>query len=57
MTQKQYDNLPPSKNNDHISRMIYDDIEVIFKVLLREKNNLLHYNNLDELYADLQFEN
>jgi hypothetical protein len=57
MTQDEYNRLPSSKNTDHISRMIYDDIEVIFKVLLREKNNLLHYNNLEELYADLQFKN
>ena len=57
MTQDEYNRLPSSKNTDHISRMIYDDIEVVFKVLLRENNNLLHYNNLDELYADLQFEN
>jgi hypothetical protein len=55
MTQDEYDNLPSSKNTDHVSRMVFSDEEFYFKTLLRAENNLLHYNNDDELYADLQF--
>lgn len=58
MTQEEYDALPDSKLSDHISRMIHsDESEIYIKTLLRETNNLLHYNNQDELYADLQLEN
>ena len=55
MTQEQYNALPSSKNTDHVSRMVFSDEEFYFKTLLRASNNLLHYNNNDELYADLQF--
>ena len=57
MTQAQYDALPDSKLTDWISRAIYDTAQHAFRTLLRAENNILHYNNDDELYADLQFEN
>lgn len=57
MTQAQYDELPSSKLTDWISRMIYSEQEFFFKTLLRATNNLLHYNQQDELYADLQLQN
>jgi hypothetical protein len=37
--------------------MVYSDEERFFKTALRAANNLLHYNQQDELYADLQLEN
>lgn len=57
MTQSEYNLLPDSKLTDWVSRMIYDTAQRTFKTLLRSYDNVLHYNNLDELYADLQFEN
>ena len=57
MTEAEYEALPDSKLTDHISRMVYSEQEYYIKVLLREANNLLHYNNQDELYCDLQLEN
>ena len=57
MTQSQYDALPDSKLTDWISRMIYNTAQRTMRTLLRETDNVLHYNNSDELYADLQFEN
>jgi len=57
MTQAQYDALPSSKLTDWVSRMVYSDEERFFKTALRAASNLLHYNNQDELYADLQLEN
>lgn len=57
MTQAQYDALPDSKLTDWISRAIYDTAQHTFRTLLRATDNVLHYNNDDELYADLQFEN
>lgn len=57
MTQEQYDDLPDSKLTDWISRAIYDTAQHAYKTLLRATDNVLHYNNSDELYADLQFEN
>ena len=57
MTQAQYDALPDSKLTDWISRAVYSDEEWYFKTLLRAANNLLHYNQQDELYADLQLQN
>ena len=54
MTQEEYDDLPSSKLTDWISRMVYSDEEWFFKTALRAANNLLHYNQQDELYADLQ---
>ena len=57
MTQAEYDDLPDSKLTDWISRAIYDTAQWTFRTLLREANNILHYNDDDELYADLQFEN
>ena len=56
MTQEQYDDLPDSKLTDWISRAIYDTAQHAYKTLLRATDNVLHYNNSDELYADLQFE-
>lgn len=56
MTQAQYEALPDTKLTDWVSRMIYDEVWWVLKVLLREYDNILHYNNQDELYADLQFE-
>ena len=56
MTQSDYDKLPDTKLTDNISRMVYSDEEFYFKTLLRAQNNLLHYNQDDELYADLQFQ-
>ena len=56
MTQAQYDDLPDSKLTDWISRAIYDTAQHAYKTLLRATDNVLHYNNSDELYADLQFE-
>lgn len=57
MTQAQYDQLTPEQKADWTSRAIYTDEEFFFKTALRAANNLLHYNNQDELYADLQLEN
>lgn len=57
MTQAQYDALPDSKLSDWVSRAVYSDEEWHFKTLLRAANNLLHYNQQDELYADLQLQN
>lgn len=57
MTQAQYDALPDSKLTDWVSRAVYSDEEWYFKTLLRAANNLLHYNQQDELYADLQLQN
>lgn len=56
MTQAEYNNLPDTKLTDWVSRMIYDTAQHTFRTLLREANNILHYNDEDELYADLQFE-
>lgn len=56
MTQAQYDALPDSKLTDWISRAIYDTAQHTYRTLLRATDNVLHYNNSDELYADLQFE-
>ena len=56
MTQEQYDALPSSKNTDNVSRMVFSDEEFYFKTLLRARDNILHYNSDDELYADLQFQ-
>ena len=56
MTQAEYDDLPASKLTDNVSRMIYAWAVPVVKVLLREYNNLLHYDNEDKLYADLQIE-
>ena len=57
MTQAQYDALTPEQKMDWISRAIYDTAQHAYKTLLRATDNVLHYNNSDELYADLQFEN
>ena len=56
MTQAQYDALTPEQKMDWISRAIYDTAQHAFRTLLRLSDNVLHYNNSDELYADLQFE-
>ena len=56
MTQAQYDALTPQQKMDWISRAIYDTAQHAFKTLLRLSDNVLHYNDSDELYADLQFE-
>ena len=56
MTQAQYDALTPEQKMDWISRAIYDTAQHAYKTLLRATDNVLHYNNSDELYADLQFE-
>lgn len=57
MTQEQYNALTPEQKMDWTSRAIYSDEEWFFRTLLRAANNLLHYNQQDELYADLQLEN
>ena len=57
MTQAQYDALTPEQKMDWISRAIYDTAQHAFRTLLRLSDNVLHYNDSDELYADLQFEN
>jgi hypothetical protein len=58
MTRAEYDALPDTKLTDNISRMIYEEWEeVVIKVLLREYDNLLHYDWQDKLYADLQLQN
>ena len=57
MTQAEYDALPSSKLTDWVSRMVYSSEERFFKTALRAASNLLHYNQYDELYADLQLEN
>jgi len=57
MTQSQYDALTPEQKMDWVSRAVYSDEEWYFKTLLRAANNLLHYNQQDELYADLQLQN
>lgn len=57
MTQAQYDALTPEQKMDWISRAIYDAAQHSFRTLLRLSDNVLHYNDSDELYADLQFEN
>jgi len=57
MTQAEYDALPSSKLTDWVSRMVYSTEERFFKTALRAASNLLHYNQYDELYADLQLEN
>ena len=56
MTQAQYDALPDSKLTDWISRAVWDEAVPHLRTLLREANNILHYNDEDELYADMQFE-
>lgn len=56
MTQAEYDSLPESKLTDWVSRMVYSDQQFFFKTALRAAFNLLHYNQQDELYADLQLE-
>ena len=56
MTQAQYDALTPQQKMDWTSRAIYDTAQHAFKTLLRLSDNVLHYNDSDELYADLQFE-
>lgn len=56
MTQAQYDALTPEQKMDWISRAIYDTAQQAFRTLLRLSDNVLHYNDSDELYADLQFE-
>jgi len=56
MTQEEYDALPSSKLTDWISRAVFSEEEYYIKTLLRGQNNILHYNDNDELYADLQFE-
>jgi hypothetical protein len=57
MTQAQYDALTPEQKMDWISRAIYDTAQHSFRTLLRLSDNVLHYNDSDELYADLQFGN
>ena len=57
MTQSQYDALPDSKLTDWVSRMVYTTAQQTFRTLLRATNNVLNYNENDELYADLQFQN
>ena len=57
MTQAQYDALTPQQKMDWTSRAIYDTAQHAFRTLLRLSDNVLHYNDSDELYADLQFEN
>jgi hypothetical protein len=57
MTQLEYNALTPEQKMDWTSRAIYSDEEFYFKTALRSTNNILHYNNQDELYADLQIEN
>lgn len=56
MTQAQYDALTPEQKMDWISRAIYDTAQHTYRTLLRATDNVLHYNDSDELYADLQFE-
>lgn len=56
MTQAEYDALTPEQKMDWISRAIYDAAQHAFRTLLRLSDNVLHYNDSDELYADLQFE-
>ena len=56
MTQDEYDELPDTKLTDNVSRMVFSDEEFYIKTLLRASDNILHYNQDDELYADLQFE-
>ena len=56
MTQEQYNALTPEQKMDWISRAIYDTAQHAFRTLLRLSDNVLHYNDSDELYADLQFE-
>ena len=55
MTQEEYNELPDTKLTDNVSRMVFSDEEFYFKTLLRASDNILHYNQDDELYADLQF--
>lgn len=57
MTQSEYDQLTPEQKMDWTSRAVYSADEYYIKTLLRAANNVLHYNNQDELYADLQLEN
>lgn len=57
MTQAQYDALTPEQKMDWTSRAVYDTAQHAFRTLLRLSDNVLHYNDSDELYADLQFEN
>lgn len=57
ITQQQYDELPDSKLTNGINYFIYNAAGWAIRVLLRDYDNVLHYNNEDELYADLQFEN
>lgn len=57
MTKEEYDELPVETKMDWTSYFLWDDTADIVKALLRPYNNLLHYNNRDELYADLQFNN
>jgi hypothetical protein len=57
MTQAEYDALTPEQKMDWTSRAVYSSEERFFKTALRAASNLLHYNQYDELYADLQLEN
>ena len=57
MTLPEYEDLPEEQKMNWITHFIYDNVQEIFKVLLRPFNNLLAYTNADELYCDLQFEN
>ena len=57
MTLPQYEDLPEEQKMNWVTHFIYDNVQELFKVLLRPYNNLLAYTNADELYCDLQFEN
>lgn len=57
MTLPEYEDLPEEQKMNWVTHFIYDNVQEIFKVLLRPYNNLLDYTNADELYCDLQFEN
>lgn len=56
LTQQERNLLPDSKYTDDVSYMVYDTTQRVIRVLLRDYDNVLHYTNNDELYADLQFE-
>ena len=56
MTKSEYDALPQEQKMDWTSYFLWNDTADIVKALLRPYNNLLHYNDRDELYADLQLE-
>ena len=57
MTEEEYIELPEEEKMDWKSYFLWKSVANIVKVLLRPYNNLLQYNNDDELYADLQFKN